>query len=136
MKEKITILLIDDDQVNNFIVASTINRLNIPHELIVKLNGLEGINYLLDCTKNKDLVSPDIILLDINMPTMDGWEFLEEYNAKLSQLHSEIFVFMVSSSVYNEDIEKANSYSFISDFISKPLSFEKLGSIIQNIKKR
>ncbi len=125
------ILLIDDDTINNFIVLNKLNSISLSETAISVLNGQEGIDYLNKCIiENLDF--PELILLDINMPVLDGWSFLLEFEKLEKNYQSKTEIYMVSSSVYNEDIEKAKAYPSIKMFISKPLSKEKLIEIIQS----
>lgn len=125
------ILLIDDDTINNFIVLNKLNNIGLSEEAVSVLNGQEGIEYLNKCIL-ENLHFPELILLDINMPILDGWGFLAEFE-KFEKYHQQkTEIYMVSSSVYNEDIEKSKEYPEIKMFISKPLSKEKLTNIIQS----
>jgi len=69
---------------------------------------------------------PDYILLDINMPIMNGWEFLDEYTRLNIDPSGKSKVFIISSSVFSNDINKARSYPLVKDFISKPLNVDKI----------
>jgi CheY-like chemotaxis protein len=93
------------------------------------INGLDGINYLKGLLENQDEM-PDVIFLDINMPVMNGWEFLDEYQHFKDRINKEISIYMLSSSVYNDDIKKAETYSDVKKFISKPLTIDKLEKLI------
>jgi CheY-like chemotaxis protein len=122
MSKKINnILLIDDDTVNNFIVINTLNKLDITENVDCVLNGLDGIEYLKSkIESNKDLI-PSVIFLDINMPIMDGWDFLQEFELLPEEIKNHCDIYMVSSSVYEDDISKSKQYKYVKDFISKPL---------------
>ena len=126
------ILIIDDDQVNNFIVTSTLKKLQIAEHIDAVLNGLEGINYLVDKEKSEPNLIPQLIILDINMGVMDGWEFLEEFEKFDEALKSKIIIYMVSSSVYEEDIQRSKSYPSVISFISKPLLEDTILGIYRN----
>ncbi len=129
------ILLIDDDAINNFIVINNIKKLNICENISSALNGLEAIEVLKE-NNNLGQAFPDLILLDINMPFMDGWGFLDDFRKLdfLSKINTQIF--MVSSSVYQEDISKAKEYPEIIEFISKPLKKECVLEIYNKVMKR
>jgi CheY-like chemotaxis protein len=133
MKPKETqILIIDDDEINNFIAGKLIRKVQENTVVNNCLNGLEGINYIKSKIDTDDF--PDIIFLDINMPVMNGWEFLDLYSELISEIKKEVTINMLSSSVYNEDIEKAKIYPAVSRFISKPLTIEKIQSLFDGLK--
>ncbi|MFN5704917.1 MAG: response regulator [bacterium] len=136
MSKKINnILLVDDDTVNNFIVINTLNKLAITENIDSVLNGLDGIEYLkAKIETNKELI-PSVIFLDINMPIMDGWEFLEEFELFSEEVKNHCNIYMVSSSVYEEDILKSKQYKSVIDFISKPLMSDKIIEIYNEAKK-
>lgn len=130
MSKKINnILLVDDDTVNNFIVINTLNKLDITENVDSVLNGADGIEYIKNMIDNNRQLIPSIIFLDINMPVMDGWEFLEEFEKFAEDIKKQCKIYMVSSSVYEDDISKSKHYSSVIDFISKPLMREKIMDI-------
>jgi CheY-like chemotaxis protein len=125
------ILLVDDDSINNFIVINKLNSLALVENIISLENGEEAILYIKDCILNNKEKLPEIILLDINMPIMDGWGFLDEFEKIEKSIRDTMHIYMVSSSVYEDDIEKSKEYPVVISFISKPLSKEKLNEIIR-----
>jgi CheY-like chemotaxis protein len=127
--EYINVLIVDDDEINNFIAAKLIKKVNNNSSVQTSLNGLEGINYIKSLLNDQDKM-PDVIFLDINMPIMNGWEFLDEYENIKASLSKETSIYMLSSSVYNDDIKKSETYSSVKRFISKPLTLEKLENLI------
>ncbi len=129
------LLIIDDDEINNFIVTRIIAKIpNINAKVDTCLNGQAGIE-LLNSLKDDVSSLPDIIFLDINMPVMNGWEFLNEYERMRKTLGKNIKIFMLSSSVYNDDINLAKNYTAVNSFISKPLSLEKIQGIYEDFYK-
>jgi CheY-like chemotaxis protein len=128
-QEYINVLIVDDDEINNFIAAKLIKKVNELSSVQTSLNGLEGINYIKSLLDNQEKM-PDVIFLDINMPIMNGWEFLDEYEKIKSLVQKETSIYMLSSSVYNDDIKKAETYTSVKKFISKPLTLEKLENLI------
>lgn len=133
MEKKLNcILLIDDDFATNFINKKILQKNNIVDNIQVALNGKEALDYL--CNKGKfestDTKQPQLIFLDINMPVMDGWEFIEAYQNLNLENKEEIIIVMLSSSFNPADKTKAESIKEISDFKQKPMSKEALIEII------
>ncbi|MEN9298079.1 MAG: hypothetical protein RLZZ429_392 [Bacteroidota bacterium] len=123
------ILLVDDDDVTNFLSREML-RIYMPSPQIdAVLNGHEAIEYLQSRADSPDQL-PDIILLDINMPVMDGWEFLAEFDKLKRPGFEKIHIIMFTSSVYYEDIDKARTYATVKDIFSKPLDERKIKDII------
>lgn len=127
-KELKVIMLVDDDQNDNFFHEREIKKINPAITVIEKTTGLDGLEYLESNKENKE-VMPDLIFLDINMPILDGWDFLEKYKQLDKELQDLVVIIMLSTSGYPEDIERAMSFNCVSDYIIKPLTKEKLESI-------
>ena len=123
--EPLHILIIDDDEINNFIAAKLIDKIPPKAKVSTCVNGQEGIDFVKNKLNNQDEF-PDIIFLDINMPLMNGWEFLEEYEHIKNDIKKKVTINMLSSSVYNDDISKAETYTTVNKFISKPLTVDKI----------
>jgi len=123
------LFIIDDDLVYIMLTKKVINSTGQVSEINAFENGLDAISFLNENFENPDLL-PDIILLDLMMPVMDGWQFLDEFILLSSKLHSKIPVFIVSSSINPEDHSKATSMKEVADFIIKPITKEKLINII------
>jgi CheY-like chemotaxis protein len=132
MDKVLHILIIDDDEINNFIAAKLLDKTETKATVSTRLNGMEGIEFLKSRLDRQEEI-PDIIFLDINMPVMNGWEFLEEYEHIKSKIHKNIVINMLSSSVYNDDISKSKTYSTVSGFISKPLTVEKIHNLYESL---
>ncbi|MBW4891228.1 response regulator [Mucilaginibacter sp. HMF5004] len=126
----VSILLVDDDEINNFISVKLIKKTLINTEIRTCLNGKFAIDQLLELQNNDLNDLPDYILLDINMPIMNGWEFLEEYERLKIDPKGKSKIYIISSSVFNNDINKAKSYPLVKDFISKPLSVDKIKDLL------
>lgn len=125
------VLIIDDDEINNFVCYKVIEKNEFANSSKSVLSGEDGLNYLREMKDKGPDHIPDLILLDINMPIMNGWDFLKEYRAMLPDFGKNPVLLMLSSSVYEEDIEKANQYQEVSDYITKPLSKEVLDSVFE-----
>jgi response regulator RpfG family c-di-GMP phosphodiesterase len=126
INRSVSILLVDDDEINNFISIKLIKKALISTEIMACLNGKFAIDQLVSIQKKDPNQLPDYILLDINMPIMNGWEFLDEYKRLNIDPSGKSKIFIISSSVFSNDINKARSYPLVKDFISKPLNVEKI----------
>lgn len=128
------ILLVDDDMATNFINKKIIQKTNIVEHVHVALNGREAIDYI--CSKGKfesgsnEYPCPEMLLLDINMPVMDGWEFIEAYQKLDESYKKNIIIVMLSSSFNPADKAKADSIKEISEFRQKPMGKAALLEII------
>lgn len=130
MSNKIEIAcVIDDDQVYVFGLKKLIEFSNFCKNVLVFANGEEALKYLKPIVTNVHEL-PDVILLDINMPVMDGWEFLEEFIKIKHQLAKDITIYMVSSSIQQSDIDKAKQYTEVSDYLIKPIKLDDLKRIM------
>ena len=114
----IEILIVDDDQVNNFVLKNIIQRAYPDALISIERDGRSALRFLNELDQNRKAF-PGILLLDINMPIMSGFEFLDEYHKRF--LNKEVSIYMVSSSISKFDQQKANSYSNLHGYITKPL---------------
>jgi CheY-like chemotaxis protein len=132
MVKKLPIIgIIDDDKIYQFILTSIINKNKLAKSILSFSDGEKAIEYLTD-NKTKNEKIPDILFLDVNMPIMDGWMFIEEYAGIKKDITKKIAVFMLSSSVNPSDIERAAEISEISNYIIKPIKFEEVKRIFEN----
>lgn len=114
------VLLIDDDDVNNFINARILKKLSISENIKVCPNGEEGLRYLHHLASCSEEL-PDLILLDINMPVMDGFEFLEHFS-NLNFNEKRPVVIMLSTSSNEKDLHQLNQYPYVAGYLNKPLN--------------
>lgn len=126
MKEKLKcIMLIDDNPNDNFFHERIIRRVNCAETVVIKETALEALS----CIRKRE-ARPDLIFLDVNMPAMTGWEFLEEYNGLDADMHCRVVVVMLTSSTETEDKERAASMDVVADFQTKPLTKPKLQEVL------
>jgi CheY-like chemotaxis protein len=123
------ILLIDDDEVNNFLSHEIIS-LHNPNVVITSLLFVkDALIYLQDIVERK-LPLPDIILVDINMPWLNGWDFIEAFEKMNIPGAEKIKLYVYTSSTYYKDIDKAKSYPSVLDILTKPLTDDVLRQIM------
>jgi CheY-like chemotaxis protein len=127
-------MLVDDNADDNFIHARVIKRSNAAANVIEKRTGRDALEYLKSRKNDRD-THPDLILLDINMPGMNGWEFLEEYNKLDEQLQSQAIIVMLTTSDNPDDKVKAKARNIASDFRTKPLTKGMLEEILNQYFK-
>ena len=122
--------LIDDDEIYIFTAKKLINKTDFSEEVKFFYNGKEALEAIKSKLYNEEEL-PEVILLDLNMPIMDGWQFLDEFIRIKTK--KTIKVYIVSSSVNPVDIERAKTYNMVSNYIVKPISREKLYSITEEV---
>jgi len=129
MKKIKTIAIIDDDDVFQYTAKKTIAATEIENKIVSFQNGQDAIEYF---TKNINKIEalPDLVFLDLNMPIIDGWQFLEQYEIIRKEIKKEITIYVTSSSKNPDDLIQAKNISLVSDYIVKPLTFEKFRKLL------
>jgi CheY-like chemotaxis protein len=119
------ILLVDDDNLANIIHKSVMQKCNFSEDYVIKSCPLEALTYLFSNQDLEDLM-PQIIFLDINMPRMNGFEFLKEYSKLPLNVIEKVNIYILSSSSCDRDKEEADNFKFLKGYLTKPLSKDKL----------
>lgn len=130
MKKKV--YLIDDDDIFVFLTKKTILKVSADVDVEVFSDGLQAITHLKQIKDQPELL-PDVIFLDLNMPVMDGWEFLSEYQDIYVSFARKNELYIVSSSISPHEMERSKNISSVSEFIIKPLVKEKFLEILENL---
>ncbi len=132
MSQTKTLTLIDDDEIFVFLTKKAIQKTNLVDQIKVFSNGLDALNFLKENSNEMELL-PEIILLDLNMPIMDGWQFLEEYARLYPFIGKKITIYICSSSISPQDISRAKAINEVTDYIIKPISKVKLIEVLKEI---
>ena len=126
------VFVIDDDTIFHFIIKKLLlnNDINVnPSFFENGMDAMEELKRKLNVSENL----PDLILLDINMPILDGWQFLEEFKNFKKQLNKEIVIYIISSSDHQYDLEKAKEFrNEVTDYFLKPMSADEIKAIFYN----
>ncbi|SIQ10515.1 response regulator [Maribacter ulvicola] len=134
MNDVLKTCIVDDDSIYRYTMVKTLESTQLPMEIMTFSDGEEAIDFMLD-NLDEDSVFPDVIFLDIDMPVMDGFQFMEEYIKIKPRVGKKITIYMVSSSLDPVDITRANNISAISDYIVKPIGLGKLKEIMTELLK-
>jgi CheY-like chemotaxis protein len=125
------LIIIDDDPIHHKMVQYMLNKNELSKETTYTFDGKLVLDYLSE-NKNKITSLPDYIFLDLYMPNGSGWDFLNGFQEIYRTLRKEIKIFVVSSSIFQMDINRSKSYPFVTSYITKPL----IRSVFDNIKGR
>lgn len=126
------VCVVDDDLVYQFTTKKLIQNTKLVDKILVFPDGEKAIEFFQSLEERAFEGTPNIVLLDINMPIMDGWDFLKAYVLVKPKLPKKVTIYMVSSSIHGVDIEKAKQISDVTDYIVKPVTKDKLVEIFQD----
>lgn len=127
MLEKV--LCVDDDPITLMLCKKVIVKATFSKEIIFAQNGQEAIDLLKEIHALGNSNFPELVFLDLNMPVMNGWDFLNEFSTVFTDIENKIKVIILSSTIDPSDYEKAKSYPFVSHFLSKPITVEMLDKL-------
>lgn len=132
MKQVNCIMLIDDNKIDNFFHERVIKKCDAAKKIVIKESGQEALDYLIS---GNVTTQPDVIFLDINMPGMNGWEFLDHYKQLDKELQTAMVVVMLSTSENPDDRARAKTHGILADYKTKPLTKEMLEEVINNFEE-
>ncbi|MGB0390861.1 MAG: response regulator [Salibacteraceae bacterium] len=121
------ILLVDDDPIQILINSKLLKRLELSNEILIAENGQVAFDNHISETDS----IPEVIFLDINMPVLNGWEFLNALSTKITT--EKPFIYMLSSSISPDDMLKSEEHPMVTEYVTKPLSMDKLESIKKKV---
>lgn len=126
------VMLIDDNKIDNFFHERVLRKNNVAEQIIAMESGSDALAYLSDIQNAR----PDLIFLDINMPGMTGWEFLDHYELLANHLKACMIVVMLSTSENPDDTARARAHNLLSEFKSKPLTSEMVQDILSFLSEK
>lgn len=129
------VLLVDDDETTNYLNERLLKEMNIAKQILVLKNGKEALDYMSRAEEAEEN-RPDLIFLDIKMPVMDGFSFLEEYHNRGLDAGDHVIIMMLTSSASFYDLERLKQYSRVKGHFSKALIRHDVQEIMNDYFKR
>jgi len=126
-------IIIDDDEVNNMLCQLIIKHATGGANVEAFIYPKEGLNYIKNAYSQSPERKETILFLDVNMPEMDGWEFLEQFDKLNEDIKSQLRVIILSSSVNEEDKRRAAENRYVVNYLVKPLRKETIQSILSSL---
>jgi len=124
------VLIVDDDDISQFLLQSKLERHSFARKYHTFGSAKEALQFFED-HKDKPDELPDLVFLDINMPEMDSWEFLEKYETIISSLSKEGRICILTSSVFERDVKRAKSNPLIDEYLVKPVKDATLHELVE-----
>lgn len=124
--------VVDDDKIFTYLLKRLIEKAKVAREIIFFENGRDALDYLAS-HKEDALKLPQLILLDINMPILDGWQFLSEYGKLKPDVPQPISICMMSSSSEVEDYNRAMDSGYVMDYLQKPVQIPSLKEVTERV---
>ncbi len=125
------VCIIDDDNIYVNLIRKIIELKKLSNVVLVFNNGREALDFFLNALDDEQKEEiPQVVLLDLNMPIMDGWEFLDEFSKIRNKITERIDLYVVSSSIDSRDIERAKAIDIVSDYFTKPIKLNDFERIL------
>ena len=128
-----SILLVDDSDADNYFHQLLLEQVGIARQIIACTSALKALDYLVAALEGEHPM-PEIIFLDINIPSVDGWEFLNHYSRCLNKDQRTADIYMLSTSTDPKDRERANEHPLITGYLTKPLEKDWLGGLARDLE--
>ena len=133
MRKGLIACIIDDDTIYQFTMKAILTKMACFKEIYIFNDGEEAIDYLSSHAQEPEKI-PDMVLLDIDMPVLDGFQFMEQYEILLPKLKKTATIYMSSSSLDPKDIVKANKIENIKEYLIKPIEESKLAAMVRQLE--
>ncbi|MDO7876931.1 response regulator [Hymenobacter sp. ASUV-10] len=131
MQKLSSVLLVDDDPTTNYLNRKLLERLAVTDVIEVAQDGQQALSLLLDrCRQAAPVATPALLLLDVKMPVMDGFEFLAAYEQLPLDCQQRVVIVVLTTSLHPQDVQRMEQLP-IAGFLSKPLTQEKISQVIQ-----
>nr|WKN39459.1 response regulator [Tunicatimonas sp. TK19036] len=124
------VFIIDDDEITRFLLITKLEKYGFASQYHTFASAKEALAFLKN-TRDNPLELPDLIFLDINMPDMDSWAFLERYENLFFSNIKNIHVCILTSSVFEKDIERANAHPLVDEYLVKPIQNDSLKNLVE-----
>ena len=128
------VMAVEDTKIDQYIIENTMKRCNFARELVLLGSAAQALAYFDELAKTPDNL-PELIFLDIQMPKMNGFEFLAELNRRHNGMHDKIEVVLLTSSLDPIDMKISGTFSNIKMYLNKPLTIEKLKQVNMLLSK-
>ena len=131
MNETPLIWIIDDDDISKYVMKRNLRQLSVTN-VIEFPDSTQPLKILSDNFASTDKL-PDVILLDLNMPILNGFQFMEEFKVVNEKIKKDIQIYMLTSSLSSEDLDRAKSFPEITEYFVKPITLINLTRIVNNV---
>tara|TARA_R110000823_G_scaffold69321_3_gene160412 strand:+ start:585 stop:989 length:405 start_codon:yes stop_codon:yes gene_type:complete len=131
MSETPLIWIIDDDDISKYVMKRNLRQLSVTN-VIEFPDSTQPLKILSDNFDSTDKL-PDVILLDLNMPILNGFQFMEEFKVANEKIKKDIQIYMLTSSLSSEDLDRAKLFPEISEYFVKPITLRNLTRIVDNV---
>ncbi|MCG2419859.1 response regulator [Aequorivita sp. F47161] len=122
-------IVVDDDRISNLICELACRRFSSLPEIKTFLDPHEALSFIKDAYTNSQNSTPTMLFLDINMPVISGWDFLDIFNELPPHIRQQFSIYILTSSLEQRDVEKAEAHKYVKGLLSKPLSAETIEGI-------
>ncbi|WGF92766.1 response regulator [Aequorivita marisscotiae] len=123
-------MIVDDDRISNMLCEMACRRVSSATEIKTFMDPEEALRFIDDAYLNEQLDTLTVLFLDINMPGISGWEFLEHFKNYSQKIKQQFSIYILTSSIEQQDLERAKEHEFVNSLMAKPLSSESIRNIL------